>query len=229
MREPSAPAALDREHGLAPGVDPDARTIPAARPAFHARRLGDLTRDVDAAAATGVDHAHVVLVIAARAAHLDRRIPARTRTPRIARPRSRRRLRRTAGPAALHAEHAFAARIDPDAGAVPAPGAAFDASRLGDLLHEAHAAAAAGVDLAHVVVVAAARAAHVDVAVPAGTRPPLAAVLRGGRGVDERGDRRCILRGGDAGGARTKRGGGKDADRFDHESPRMVALVSEAA
>src|SRR6185503_10970534 len=80
----SAPAALDREDAFAAGIDPDARAVPAPGAAFDAWRLRDLPRNVDAATAAGIDHAHVVLVVAARAAHVDRRVPAGTRSPRIA-------------------------------------------------------------------------------------------------------------------------------------------------
>src|SRR4029077_2780247 len=83
----SAPAAVNSESPLTAAIDPPAGAIPAPGAALDARGLGDLARDIHAAAAAGVDLAHVVVEAAARAADVNARIPARARTPRITRPR----------------------------------------------------------------------------------------------------------------------------------------------
>src|SRR5690242_20491395 len=81
---------------------------------------------------------------------------------------------RGSAPAAIDHELGVATAVHPDAGAVPAPVLAFDAARVGNLARDAYVAAAAGVDLAHAVVVALARATHADRLVPARTRAPVA-------------------------------------------------------
>src|SRR5690606_32289829 len=56
-------------------------------------------------------------------------------------------------PAPVDHEHRGTTLIDPDAGAVPAPVATFDAARVGDTLLDAHRAATSGINPAHAVAI----------------------------------------------------------------------------
>src|SRR6266436_1551371 len=80
-RAESAPAAIDAEDGLTATVHPHASPVPAPGLSFDATRLGNLALDANIAAATGIDLAHVVLVVAAGALHADRLVPVGTRSP----------------------------------------------------------------------------------------------------------------------------------------------------
>src|SRR5690348_7729126 len=87
-------------------------------------------------------------------------------------------------PPAIHHEIAGAATVHPDAGAIPAPGAALDARGTGDLPPEGNAAPAAHVHLAEVVVEILAPAGNFKATIPARRRCPATRTTRpvtGGR------------------------------------------------
>src|SRR5690606_16603856 len=162
----SAPAALDDEGRVAAAVHPHAGAVPAPVAPLDAARVGMLALDAHVAAAAGVHLAQLVAVVAAGAAHADVAVPARARLPPAVA------VAASACPAPRDAEHAFAAAVDPHAGAVPAPRLPFDAPRVRDLADQLHGAALPGVDLAHRIPVVAARATDFYVAIPARTRLP---------------------------------------------------------
>src|SRR5579885_2708723 len=78
----------------------------------------------------------------------------------------------TPSPAAIHHELRAATAIHPDAGAVPAPGAALDAGRIRILPDQPHVAAPADIHLANVVTVLRAAAGNLETLIPARLRIP---------------------------------------------------------
>src|SRR5690348_17287581 len=79
-------------------------------------------------------------------------------------------------PAPIDHELGAAAVVDPHAGTVPAPAVAFGTARVGHLVHQADLSAPADIDLAHLVALLVAVALQADLAIPARTGPPAAAV-----------------------------------------------------
>src|SRR6185312_8691006 len=130
-RRSCLPASIHQELATATVIDPHPGAIPSPAGTLGAARVGHALDQLHAAAATYVDHAHLVLVLVAVALQADRPVPARARLP-AARAVSRAPIVRPAMPSL--AKDAATAAIHPQPLPVHAPALAADARSLGFLL-----------------------------------------------------------------------------------------------
>src|SRR6185312_13319052 len=132
-RRSCLPASIHQELATATVIDPHPGAIPSPAVTLGAARVGHALDQLHAAAATYIDHAHLILVLVAVALQADRPVPARPRLP-AAGTVSRAPIIRPPIPG--RAEHAATATIHPQPLPVHAPTLAADARPPGFLLDQ---------------------------------------------------------------------------------------------